>query len=512
MKHIITTIFLIVCITFSINGQPCTPAFEPDWWLGAVGAFNSKIEDIANTSAHATLAYENGNVEFIQWHTKDSWSSTTFLGADLYFPYAGPINYGKNPAVMNEEYAAVAFTTSDNKKLVNVFRKDGSGAYQHLARRVIFPDMAGSFITGVAITQKRLDNTRFLFVSWRHEGNTVSGMNVFKLDGNTYGDSAVIPWADSYWNCKKVYGIEAFQGVTDKDDALVVVSQVDFKQASWPYNGCDFSKMSSTISLYGLDNNDAQFKTRTSIGVPGLITYDISSSGDRIIAHQTNDLNSVLKVNHNGVAYSLQSVYNYDPFTFYCTANDPGIDGAPVYIKPQMLGFGGEAVAEIFSGEDRILIGWRSSEDPDIYSLHGSVLPINSSMVSSYNGYLGFAYPVIQQVFITLPFNYENQGGSRMKMEEETPTKAEILSEVTEFKIFPNPAAHMVSMEWQANIDGVSVEIVNSTGTIFGKKQLTTANNEIDLSELSAGLYILKISFIDRDGKHKSLIRPVIKQ
>ncbi|GCC52284.1 hypothetical protein SanaruYs_25200 [Chryseotalea sanaruensis] len=480
--------------------------------MGAVGSFNSEIKDIANAPAHATLAYENGNVEIIQWHTKDTWSSTTFLAVDLYSPYAGPISYGKNPAVMNEEYAAVAFTTADDKKLVNVFRKDGSGAYQHLARRVIFPDMPGSYITGVAITQKRTDNTRFLFVSWRHEGNTVSGMNVFKLDGNTFGDSAVIPWADSFWNCKEVYAIEALQGVTDKDDALVVVAQTDYKQASWPYNGCDFSKMSSSITLYGLDNNDGQFKTRTTVGVPGLIIYDISSSGDRIIAHQFNDINSVLKVNHNGVAYSLQSVYDYDPFIFYCTANDPAIDGAPVYIKPQMLGFGGEAVAEIFSGEDRILIGWRSSENSDVFSLHGTAIPISSSIVSSYNGYLAFAHPVIQQVFITLPFNYENQGGSRIKTEEEISAKSEILFEGMEFEIFPNPTTNMISMQWQENFTDVVVEIVNSIGKTVGKKQLTTSNNQIDLSELNADLYMLKISLTDGGGKRKSLTRPVIKR
>ncbi|SNR14941.1 endonuclease/exonuclease/phosphatase family protein [Tenacibaculum jejuense] len=81
--------------------------------------------------------------------------------------------------------------------------------------------------------------------------------------------------------------------------------------------------------------------------------------------------------------------------------------------------------------------------------------------------------------------------------------KEEIKEAENEFKVWPNPATNIISIN---NRDRGEIFIVNVLGVIQKRVELTKSNTEISISDLSKGLYIVR--FVNDKGivKTKSLI------
>jgi len=75
-----------------------------------------------------------------------------------------------------------------------------------------------------------------------------------------------------------------------------------------------------------------------------------------------------------------------------------------------------------------------------------------------------------------------------------------------EFRIFPNPAHQLVSIKCD-NCPPAILCVYNSLGTMVIQKELTQHSAELDLGDLPAGAYILKIS-----GKHATFLKKLIMQ
>lgn len=58
-------------------------------------------------------------------------------------------------------------------------------------------------------------------------------------------------------------------------------------------------------------------------------------------------------------------------------------------------------------------------------------------------------------------------------------------------KVYPNPVTNYLTIEQQSN--GTSIEIISMTGQVLIKKSLTQPSEQIDLSKLEKGVYILKL-------------------
>ena len=71
--------------------------------------------------------------------------------------------------------------------------------------------------------------------------------------------------------------------------------------------------------------------------------------------------------------------------------------------------------------------------------------------------------------------------------------------ELTDFKFYPNPVKHILSIKNQSNID--HIQIFSVSGKSVLSKNINGNSAEIDLSGLSTGMYILNVK---SDGKEKA--------
>jgi len=67
-----------------------------------------------------------------------------------------------------------------------------------------------------------------------------------------------------------------------------------------------------------------------------------------------------------------------------------------------------------------------------------------------------------------------------------------------ELKLYPNPTSDFIKIDNQQNLK-LSVEIYSNLGKLLYSNELNTANNRIDLSNYSKGIYYLKL--LENDTK-----------
>ncbi|WP_166926422.1 T9SS type A sorting domain-containing protein [Flavobacterium poyangense] len=72
--------------------------------------------------------------------------------------------------------------------------------------------------------------------------------------------------------------------------------------------------------------------------------------------------------------------------------------------------------------------------------------------------------------------------------------------DLTHFKFYPNPVKHLLTIDNKEVID--EIEIFSTSGKSVLSKKINTTHSEIDLSNLSTGIYILKVK---SDGKEKAI-------
>ena len=62
------------------------------------------------------------------------------------------------------------------------------------------------------------------------------------------------------------------------------------------------------------------------------------------------------------------------------------------------------------------------------------------------------------------------------------------------FKIYPNPASEIITIETDGNSDSYQVEIISISGKLLYSQSLSNTNSTIDISDLPSGLYLVKIT------------------
>ncbi len=72
--------------------------------------------------------------------------------------------------------------------------------------------------------------------------------------------------------------------------------------------------------------------------------------------------------------------------------------------------------------------------------------------------------------------------------------------ELTDFKFYPNPVKHLLTIKHKSVIEDIQIFAVSGQSVLF--KKINSTNTEIDLSNLSKGMYILNVK---TDGKEKAV-------
>jgi glucosylceramidase len=75
-------------------------------------------------------------------------------------------------------------------------------------------------------------------------------------------------------------------------------------------------------------------------------------------------------------------------------------------------------------------------------------------------------------------------------------------SNPSEINIFPNPATDYISVEC-VHKQNLKLSIFNIVGELVLKNELLSSTSEIDISSLPAGMYIIKVSGMDRTVQQK---------
>lgn len=60
-------------------------------------------------------------------------------------------------------------------------------------------------------------------------------------------------------------------------------------------------------------------------------------------------------------------------------------------------------------------------------------------------------------------------------------------------KVYPNPTTAMINFQTETNLVGEKISIFNLAGQLVSQKQIT-GDNALDLSELSAGVYLIQFT------------------
>jgi len=90
-----------------------------------------------------------------------------------------------------------------------------------------------------------------------------------------------------------------------------------------------------------------------------------------------------------------------------------------------------------------------------------------------------------------------------------TPTQIEQISDAA-FTVFPNPTKGLVTLSSNtvSGLDNARLELTDVTGkVIFQQKSIATKTVELDLSELAAGVYFVKISTINQIFTEKIIVK-----
>ena len=104
-----------------------------------------------------------------------------------------------------------------------------------------------------------------------------------------------------------------------------------------------------------------------------------------------------------------------------------------------------------------------------------------------------FDWAVGDTILLTSKGGYD---AFRMKINTSYPTSVSTSSQSSKFKIYPNPASDKLILSFPEDIDLGGVEIYDLLGRIqFVPNKDLNLRKEFDVSELSAGMYYMKISY-----------------
>ena len=75
------------------------------------------------------------------------------------------------------------------------------------------------------------------------------------------------------------------------------------------------------------------------------------------------------------------------------------------------------------------------------------------------------------------------------------------------FSICPNPSSDVISLSINSKKEDFALNIYNLTGTLVKKEKVEQNQQQINISDLSNGIYVVEINSKERIGRQKLLIQ-----
>jgi len=76
-----------------------------------------------------------------------------------------------------------------------------------------------------------------------------------------------------------------------------------------------------------------------------------------------------------------------------------------------------------------------------------------------------------------------------------------------QFSMFPNPSDNYVTLQLPSDVDKVQVSVFDYLGKALLQKSISSNNNTLDISNLSAGIYFVRIQSDSKVGTKKLVVR-----
>ena len=66
--------------------------------------------------------------------------------------------------------------------------------------------------------------------------------------------------------------------------------------------------------------------------------------------------------------------------------------------------------------------------------------------------------------------------------------------EFVQFKVFPNPATHIINIQIPTQTEATNLRIYNVLGKLVLEKELTNSETKLDISSMASGLYMMSFN------------------
>jgi len=452
-----------------VKGQPGITVFSKSKWMNAVyvSGSQSQIEDLQNLSFVIGVEFMDPDLNLFPepFPVPDKFELENEVGRIVY-------NYG---AAANQiEMLAGDFLHEQD------FTGDGmiigvldSG----------FPNIAGNPAFAEMISENRLLGT-FDFVldqvpiggSSSHGAKVLSDMAAL-LDGQFVGTA---PQASYYLfrtedtgserPVEEAYWLEALE----RADSL----GVDVVNTSLGYQ--DFDNPNYDHSYEDLDGV-------TTLGArAGNLAFD---KGMLLVTSAGNDGNGFTYVGTPGDAVGILTIGAVNSEGEYVSFSSigPTVDGR---IKPDVMAQGANAAVIDENGNITTNSGtslsspitaglvaclWQSRPEARNYHVM-QIIRESASMFNNPTNEMGYGIP-----------NFEDAYNALQILGAE-----EILLEST-FALYPNPASDIIMVSFPKDIESADIVITNLVGEVIGEENITRQANSMDVSTLSAGLYLVTV-------------------
>ncbi|MBT8275322.1 MAG: S8 family serine peptidase [Bacteroidia bacterium] len=467
----------------NIKGQPGITVFSKSKWMNAVyvGGTQSQIEDLLNLSFVIGVEFMDPDLNLfpVPIPVPDKYAQENMQGRIVY------------------DYGAAA---NQIEMLRGDFLHEQDFTGEGMIIAVLdagFPNIAGNPAFAEMISENRLLGT-FDFVldqvpiggSSTHGAKVLSDMAGF-LDGQFVGTAPEASYylfrsedTGSERPVEEAYWLEALE----RADSL----GVDVVNTSLGYQ--DFDNPNYDHSYEDLDGV-------TTLGArAGNLAFD---KGMLLVTSAGNDGNGFTYVGTPGDAPGILTIGAVNSEGEYASFSSigPTVDGR---IKPDVMAQGADAAVIDHNGNittnngtslsSPIMAGvvaclWQSR--PEARNYH--VMQIVRESASLYNNptdEMGYGIP-----------NFEDAYNALQILGNE-----EILREGT-FALYPNPASDILMVSFPKEIELAEVIISNLMGQVIRKESISKAGNRIDVSTLSAGLYLATVV---SNGKYNTF--KIVKQ
>ena len=119
----------------------------------------------------------------------------------------------------------------------------------------------------------------------------------------------------------------------------------------------------------------------------------------------------------------------------------------------------------------------------------------SQSVIQSVNSgsIIGVSSSVSVGEIVVVPVNQSQSSSGIIGILTQTQLEVPQLELSEKIKVFPNPTMASIYFQTETSLLGENVSVFNLSGQLVSEKKITE-NNALDLSELSAGVYLIQFS------------------